>query len=512
MTTKYDKDVEELLNGLNSRQGDLELNEAYYDATHRVKAIGLSTPPEMRHLTAAVGWPRVYLDTLEERLDLESFRMTDEKKQEQARKPNPALLTNPASAVMEAETEIVNDVEKRIRSWWQANMLDVESGLGHLEAMTHGEAYITVSAPDESLDEDPEIPIYKVESPFNFYAERDYRSGRVKRAIRSYKPLGYPASPEQWATLLLPDETVILKREQPASQWRVDQVIAHGLGRPLVAPLINRESLRNWSGSSEITTELRSATDMACRIMMNMGGASELMAHPQRVLFGITQEDMGLDPGNPSASMDAYLARILAFENHEAKAFQFSAADLRNYVDVLQEISKHVASYTGLPPQYLSFSSENPASAEAINASEARLVKKAERKSRMFGRSWEEAMRLGMLVMDGKIPQDAYKLESVWRDPATPTFSAKADGITKLHAAGIIPTEQSRIDLGYTDLQREQMRVWDKENPMNQLNALLGAGAGPQDNPDDQNNNQQSTNRNQNGSGSVRPAPSGNRS
>jgi hypothetical protein len=244
-----------------------------------------------------------------------------------------------------------------------------------------------------------------------------------------------------------------------------------------VSPLLNRESLTSWEGASEITPEIRSATDAASRILMNLQAGAELMAIPQRVLFGVSQEDFGFDPNNPSAGFDAYMARILALGSPDAKAFQFQAADLRNYVEALQELSKEVASYTGLPPQYLSFSSENPASAEAIKSAESRLVKKAERKSRMFGRAWEEAMRLGMLVMDGSVPKDAYQLESVWRDPSTPTFAAKADGVTKLYSAGIIPTEQARIEMGYTDVQRNQMREWDKENPMNQLNALLGPGA-----------------------------------
>ncbi len=82
-------------------------------------------------------------------------------------------------------------------------------------------------------------------------------------------------------------------------------------------------------------------------------------------------------------------------------------------------------------------------------------------------------MRLGMLVIDGSIPRDSYKLETVWRDPSTPTFAAKADGTTKLHAAGIIPTEQARIDLGYSDIQRQNMSKMDKSDPVSQLNQLL---------------------------------------
>jgi hypothetical protein len=207
--------------------------------------------------------------------------------------------------------------------------------------------------------------------------------------------------------------------------------------------------------------------------MMNLQSAAELMAIPQRILFGVREEDFPVDVGNPGAAMEAYMARIMAFENEGGKATQFSSADLRNYVDALQELAKQVASYTGLPPQYLSFSSDNPASAEAIKSSESRLVKKVERKSRLFGQSWEEAMRLGMLVIDGSIPRDAYKLETVWRDPSTPTFAAKSDGITKLHQQGIIPTEQARIDLGYSDVQRKEMEKMDKSDPVSQLNQLL---------------------------------------
>jgi hypothetical protein len=78
-----------------------------------------------------------------------------------------------------------------------------------------------------------------------------------------------------------------------------------------------------------------------------------------------------------------------------------------------------------------------------------------------------------MLVMDGSIPSDAYQLESVWRDPSTPTFAAKSDGVVKLQQAGIIPIEQARIEMGYSDVQRRQMREWDKDDPVSQMNALL---------------------------------------
>ena len=442
MTSKYETIVTDLTNELNSKQGALEENEAYYEAENRLRALGLSTPPEMRHLTAAVGWPRMYVDSIEERLDVEGFRNSDEP-----------------------------EGDSRLMDWWQANYLDVESGLGHIESMMHGEAYVTVSAPNE--DENPDNPLIKVESPKNFIAKDDYRTRKVKEALRRYRDPHIPN--EEYVALFLPDENVYLARNGQGD-WKVDFKVPHKLGRVCCARLLNRERLTERCGRSEITKEIRSATDAASRVLMNMQAAAELMALPQRVIFGVSMEDFVMDPDNPGASMEAYMARILAFENEAGKAMQFNAAELRNFVEALEEIAKLVASYTGLPPQYLSFSSENPASAEAIKSAESRLVKKAERKARMFGQAWEEAMRLGMLVIDGSIPDDAYKLETVWRDPSTPTFAAKADGVVKLAQAGILPIEQAREDLGYSDVQREQMRQWYKENPMGQLNTVLNAG------------------------------------
>src|SRR5690606_4714417 len=132
----------------------------------------------------------------------------------------------------------------------------------------------------------------------------------------------------------------------------------------------------------------------------------------------------GLDPDSlgetPAEVREAYMGRIMAIQDPEGKAGQFNAAELRNFTDVLQEMAKQVASYTGLPPQYLSFQSDNPASAEAIRSSESRLVKKCERKARMFGGAWEQVMRLCLQVLGRDVTPEMARLETVWRDPATP--------------------------------------------------------------------------------------------
>lgn len=417
----YVDHVQELSAKLLSDHQNLKRSAAYYEASVRLEAIGVAVPEKMRILTANIGWPRLYLDSIEERLDLESFRLSDN-----------------------------DEAVKAFMDWWKANDLDEESGMAHLDAMIYGRSYITVSAPGQD-DEDQDTPIIRVESPLHMYAETDPRTRKVTRALRYIWDANNPA--EGWATLYLPDVTVPLVMRD--GKWRVDttqDIIEHNLGEVPVIPLLNRERLSDRDGRSEITNEIRSFTDAASRIMMNMQAAAELMAVPQRVLFGVDAGSLAPN-GTPTEVLNAYMAQILAVENEQGKAHQFQAAELMNFVNVLEELSKHVAAYTGLPPQYLSFSSENPASAEAIKSSESRLVKKCERKSRMFGGSWERAMRLAMKIMGRTVTQEMARLESVWRDPSTPTYAAKADGVIKLYnnGLGVITKRRAREDMGYSD-------------------------------------------------------------
>lgn len=462
MADSYAEQAEELVSRLNHDAMFLAESQRYYEALHRPAAVGIAVPREMEKLTAAIGWPRLYLDSIEERLDLEGFRL--------------------------ASTEGADhqDAVDELTRWWKSNALDEESSMAHLDALIYGRTYVTVTAPAEGAD-DPSTPIIRVESPTVMYAETDPLTRKVTRAVRVYSNAD---GSMQGAALFLPDEIVYLTYQ--GGRWVVDPAypgIQHSLGEVPVVPIINRERLSDRHGRSEITPELRSITDAASRIMMDMQAAAEMMAVPQRVLFGVDAGSLAPN-GSPAEVFNAYMAQILAIESPEGKAQQFQAAELMNFVNVLQELSKHVAAYTGLPPQYLSFSSENPASAEAIKSSEARLVKKCERKARMFGGSWEAVMRLAMRVMGREVPPEFSRLEAVWRDPSTPTYAAKADGVTKLYAngMGIITKRRAREDMGYSEEEIREMEEQEQaeQGELRNLADILGAAQQRPAGPDQQ--------------------------
>lgn len=450
----YDEEVEDLEKVLNGDIPALQDSQSYLDGDFRLQTIGLGAPANMRYLQTNPGWPRIYVRSIEERLDVEGFRVTGEP-----------------------------DNVELLWKWWQDNNLDEESSLGHLDALTFGRSYITIAAPGE--DDDPSSPLIRLESPLYMYAQIDPRTRKVTKAVRLYKTTEDSAVPDK-ATLYLPNETVYLARNGGLNdKWVLDgdertSRVLHRLGEVPVVPIPNSSKLSNRYGQSEISAELRKLTDAGSRTLMNLQAASELIAVPLRVFMGVNKEDLVGDDGTVN---DAYYGRILALQNEQAKAFEFQAAELRNFTEEMSELAKQVASLTGLPPQYLAFSSDNPASAEAIQASESRLVKTCERKARMFGGAWEQAMRLAMRVMGQTVPEEYRRLETVWRDPSTPTWAAKADAASKLWANGNgpVPKEQIRIDLGYSAVQREQHKEWDKEDKseMIALNAIMNPAPPP---------------------------------
>lgn len=423
--------------------------DGYYDGALRVEAMGLSLPPEMRKLTTVVNWPRLVVDSLEERLDIEGFRLGD-----------------------------TPTADEQMWDWWQANNLDEESGLAHLEALVQGRAYITVGAPEEGTDS----PVITVESARCMYAETHPRTRAVTRAVRLYN---FHEGQARAATLYLPDRTAYLRLGE-GGRWGPDPDLdddEHDLGVVPVVPMTNRSRIHDRAGRSEMA-DIIPLTDAACRSLTNLQGAQELLAMPQNIFMGVEKGDFVDQHGKQLSTWDAYLGRIKALANEQAKAIQLPGADLRNFTEVINHYGRLVGALSGLPPHFLGFTTDNPASADAIRSSEARLVKRAERRSRMFGEAWEQAMRIAMRIV-GRDGANANRLETVWRDPSTPTYAAKADAVVKLVQAGLLPQEAAWEQMGFSPEYRRHLRSLSSSDPAARyLEILQSSGQEPQTVPE----------------------------
>lgn len=416
-----------LTDRIEANRSDYDYYNGYYDGAHRLMALGLALPPEMRLLEVVINWPRLVVDSIAERMTVTGFRYGDD-----------------------------DSTDPRLWAWWQRNNLDEESRLAHVEAMVERRGFVCVG-----LSDDPGVPLYTVETRRNMAAVYDQRLRRLTDALRLY---GYsrddPAQPTL-ATLYRTDTNYYY--EWRGGGWTEYDRMAHNLHRCSVVPMTNRARINDRHGRSEMD-DVIGITDAACRSVTNLQGAQELLAVPQRYLLGATVDDFKNQNGEVIPAWEAYIGRYAMIANDQAKAGQFPAADLRNFTEVLNVYARLVAGISGLPPAFLGMATDNPASADAIRSAEARLVMRTNDHMVPFGGTWEETQRLGIGWVDGSIPDEAAKLETVWASPETPTFAAKADAVSKLVAAGILPPDAALEQLGYTDTQ---ITRWSAMRPVN---------------------------------------------
>jgi hypothetical protein len=321
-----------------------------------------------------------------------------------------------------------------------------------------GRSYIAVG----TNETDETTPIVTCESPLEVYAQIDPRTRDVQAALRRYSTYlaNFARDTESYATLYLPDQTVFYERNGRTGQYDVVDRDQHGLGTVPITPLLNRSRLSDWQGRSELSPILPLA-HAANKIATDMMVAAEFVALPLRGIFGIGPDDLEDQTGNKMTALQAIMGRLLTLpdEAGAAKQFEFSSAQLGNFHETLNQLARLVASLAGLPAHYVGLATENPPSADSIRSAEIRLIKRAERKQRPFGGSWERTMRLrsriGRRFQNGEFDPDLRRLETIWRDPSTPTVAQKADAAVKLFnlPTPIVPLRQTRQDLGYTDAQ-----------------------------------------------------------
>lgn len=421
--------VGELVTKLEQKKPYNQLREKYFDGQDRVRQLGIAVPPGLRDLLAIVGWPGMAVSVLEERLDWQGVALSDGDGGD-----DPFGLE-----------EVITD-----------NRLRVESSPAHLEALIHGVEFVTVSRGDTRAGE-PGI-LVTVESPTRMTGRWSPRLRRLTAAVSA--DFDAEAGHYEAITLYLPGQNVYMERPNAASDLHVVRRSRHNLGRVPVVPLVNQPRRSRVWGRSEITPALIGYTDAGVRTMLSMEVSREFYSSPKEILLGASSDAFVDEQGNRIPAWESYLGRFLALERDEdgelPSVEQLSAASPAPYIDQVKLLAQMVAGEASIPESYLGFVSANPSSADAIRATEARLVKRAERRQTVFGAAWAEVMRLALLVRDGSIPAEAQGLVSRWRDAATPTRAAMADATMKLVGAGVLPPDS---DVTYEQLGFDQTTI-----------------------------------------------------
>jgi hypothetical protein len=394
-----------------------------------IESLGIAVPPELDGLRVIIGWPKIAVDPFVERLAIDSFRLSS------GTSPDDVTLTD----VM------------------LANGFEAEQSIAFLEALVMSRSYLTVGSPDEPGG----APEVCVESPLNMAVNWDLRGRAPTAALQSYWVDGY-----RHAVLYSPDQTIYLAEDDNAT-WQLVERDVHNFGMVPVIRMANRPRAANRDGSSEITPELMSVTDAACRTLLNLTVSGEFYSVPQKLILGASEEDFVASDGSTKTAWQTYVSRVLALQRDEEGQLpeikQFDAYDPSVFTKVVEMFASQVAGITGATPQDLGlYTQGNPVSAEAAQVNEGRRDRRARRMQANFGCALTETGRMVMRFLnDGALPKGYDKLTVDWQDPQMPNFTGYSDGVTKLAGEGVVPrrSDVTLRKLGFSAVDRRRMEA-----------------------------------------------------
>ena len=476
-------DAYRLVRKLNSEKKQLEKNDNYFEGEQPLRFLSPILERELGYRLSPIvlNLALFAVDVYDHRLDIESFRV-------QTR----TGTTIAADGSSVSQVDSIAGAETDVMDTWAENAGGFLSQQGHRESLALGRAYALVGGGDSTGD----APVITIESPFDAIHEDDPRTKRVRLGLKRW------TDPDRtrWMTLLRGDGSSVTWR-RVKNEW-VEQADlateANSRGVCALVPLVNDPRVLGRSRPAKFDQRLGrsvfhpilSPLDALNKIASDMMTSGEFHALPRRWATGISEDDFTDEQGKPLETFSMIAGRLWGVENKDARFGQFPEADLSNFHNTMKMLMQVMAMQLGLPAHYLLFQGGNPPSADAIRSAEAQLVKRAERKQAALSLRWKQVQQLVLMELGRDEEAAPAMIEPLWRDPSTPTIAQKADAIVKLVQArdssgrSIVPIEQARDDLGYTDLQQDRMRDWDEnairdaqlDAAMRRLDDVAGGG------------------------------------
>ena len=291
------------------------------------------------------------------------------------------------------------------RTIWQPNGLDAEHGQVHTEALIGGTASVLVWPAENPGD----APIVSVEHPTEVYvaAGRGHRQKR-RAAIKRYVEDGYELVTVQLDAAETADGVAMVykwARPTTSTEWE-PHADAGDPGPSFPNPLrvVSFVPFRNkrrmiGAGVSELDGGITDIQDRINETLFNRITAARFAAFRQRWMTGM---DIPVDPetGKPIEPFRAAIDRLWMAEDKDTTFGEFSATDLRPFIDSVEADIQHLAAISRTPPHYLLGQSGAFPSGESLKATETGLVAKVEARALAFGESWEQVIRLALGAME----------------------------------------------------------------------------------------------------------------
>lgn len=339
------------------------------------------------------------------------------------------------------------DDGQEAREFWQRSSMDAYSSSVHLEALITGVAYVVVWA--DSKGEPTITPVPGARMAVS------YKAGSLWE-LEAAARFEMDAWGRQQVTLWTED--YVYEVAYGTTEWDQGETKPNPLGVVPVVPFENRSRL-GMDPVSELANCIP-IQDAINKTTMDALTASEFAAFPQRFVTGLEiQEDSN---GNPVEPYNVGQDKLLQAEDPLAKFGSFAAADLSNYVTLVDMLVQHLATVSRVPSHYFLVNTTTAPSGEAIISAEAGLVAKVRERMLHFGEAWERVIRLCFAVKGDK-RKDAFEMETRWRDPEYRTEAQHVDALLKLKQLDV-PLEFLWHEAGFSGTQIADFREMRKED------------------------------------------------
>jgi hypothetical protein len=424
-----------LVRRLDARWGTLRVYDAYYNGDQVLTYATQKFRDAYGGLFKALSdnWMPIVVDSSAERLRVQGFRFGGQ------------------------------DADNEAWEIWQANGLDGESSMLHTEAIKLSEAYWMVQP--------GETPRITAEHPSQCIVATD-PSDRRNRLAALKK---WSDGENVFANVYLPDRVVKYKQTRRAGvidvlpdprsgNWETIGGSGNPLGVVPIIPALNNPSMIH-GGRSDLAGGPIRIQDAINKLLADMLIGSEYQAYPQRVLLGVDQPRDASGNPIPMENLDeaASRSRLWMFPGPDAKAFEFTAADLKNFREAIDGLVRDLTAQTRTPPHYVAGQIVN-ASGDALKAAETGLVSKVRSKMQSFGEAHEEAMRLAFKARDPEDPRaEETQAETIWADPESRSQAELADALTKLASIGV-PQEVLWERYGFSPQEIDRMKAMQAED------------------------------------------------
>lgn len=411
----------------------------YYDGEAALKDFGISLPPQMRSINAALGWTAKGVHALTDRSEFEGFVAA-------SGKDDPFGVDSIA---------------------WDNNF-SMEFPAAKVSSAVHGCSFLTVSQGDVQSGEPETLVLARsAESSAALWDPR-------RRALRGFLSIVDFTAVGEISRMVMytPWKVVTLTRQGGAwrAGWKAD-VRRNPLGVVSVAPLAHKFELSRPLGHSRITRASMGYVDSAIRTIVRSEVSAEFYSAPEYYLFGAKVEDF---IGNDRWT--ALMGRIKALDVEDGEdkpdLHRFTGASPQPHTDQLRMWANLFSDDQDLEVKFADNS--NPSSAEAIFAGKETLIMSTRAANRVWGKGAERAMQLAVMLRDGltSVPLEMRTLQAQFTKPELVSPSARADAFSKL-AVSIEGFGATEVGMEYAGLDRGQIVRLQAEQRRQQAGSRL---------------------------------------